>query len=167
VAELSIQAVINDDRWAFVGPLLPNRRRRPPADQQNSPRAVLAAIVYAVTTETHWEDIPDVFGVTPSTAQGRFGAWTDADLWRQLAVAAIDTPHARWACTVADAAIHRAGNRAVGWPDPYPDDIPDEVDEHTCGEPSEPVPPPRRTLPSANEYAEARHAMNRHDGTAL
>jgi transposase len=159
--------MINDDRWAFVDPLLPSRRRRPPADGQMSPRAVLAAIIYAVTTDTPWEDLPDEFGVTPSAAQRRFGAWTDADLWRQLAVAATDTPHAQWARTVADAAIHRAGNRAHGWPNPYPKDIPDEVEEPTCTEPSESMPPPRRTVPSADEFAEARRAMNRPDGIAL
>jgi transposase len=167
VAELSIQAMINDDRWVFVDPLLPSRRRRPRADGQIGPRAVLAAIVYAVTTKTSWEDLPDEFGVTPATAQRRFGAWTDVDLWRQLAVAASGTPHARWARTVADAAIHRAGNRAHGYPDPYPKGIPDEVDEPTCIEPSEPELPPRHTRPSTDEFTEARRAMNRPDGIAL
>jgi hypothetical protein len=29
------------------------------------------------------------------------------------------------------------------------------------------MPPPRRTVPSADEFAEARRAMNRPDGIAL
>ena len=124
MAEPSIQAMINDDRWAFVDPLLPSRRRRSRADGQISPRAVLAAIVYAVTTETVWEDLPDEFGVTPAMAQRRFGVWTDVDLWRRLAVAASGTPHAHWARIVADTAVRRAGNRAHGYPDPYPKGIP-------------------------------------------
>jgi transposase len=162
VAKLSIRSVINDDRWAFVGPLLPNRRRRPPDDL----RAEFAAVVCAVTTDSPWDEIPEVFGVLPSTAQRRFVTWTDADLWRRLAVTALDTPHAHWACTVADAAIHRAGKRAHGYPNPYPKDIPDEVDEPTCAEPAEPEPPSQRTRPTTHEFAEARRAMNRPDGTA-
>jgi transposase len=167
VAELSVQSVINDERWEFLGPLLPNL----------NPRAVLAAIVYAVTTDTPWEDIPEVFGVMPSTAQRRFGAWTDADLWRQLAVAATDTPHAQWVGAVAVAAIDRAGNRARGWPDPYPEPIaPEVVDRSDGAEPAErtspgaelaPEPTKSYYQPGADEYGEAQRAMNRHDGTAL
>jgi transposase len=160
MAELGIRSVINDDRWAFVGPLLPNRRRRPPDDL----RAELAAVVCAVATNAPWNDLPEVFGVLPSTAQRRFFDWTDADLWRRLAVAAIDTPHAKWARTVADAAIHRASRRTHGYPNPY---IPDEVEEPTCAEPAETEPLSRRTRPTTDEFTEARRAMNRPDGTAL
>jgi transposase len=167
VAEHSIHAMINDDRWAFVEPLLPHRGRRNPTDGQVSLRTVLAAIVYAVTTGTPWEDLPYDFGVTPSTAERWFDAWTDDDLWRQLAVAATGTPYAQWACTVADAAIHRADHRAHGYPDPYPKSLPDEINEPTCVVPTGPEPPPRRTRPTANEFAEARQAMNRPDGSAL
>jgi transposase len=167
VAELSIQSVINDELWEFLGPLLPNLNSR----------AMLAAIVYAVTTDTPWGDLPDEFGVTPRGAERRFNAWTDADLWRQLAVAATDTPHAQWVHAVSIAAIDRAGTRARGWPDPYPKPIPPEVvDEPLGAEPAEPAPPaaelapePTRSdyRPDVDEYDEAQRAMNRHDGTTL
>jgi transposase len=166
VAEPSAESVINDERWAFVQPWLPPWKRRK-ADGLLSTRAVLAAVVYVVTADIRWGDLPLVFEVTPEAARYRFQVWTDADLWRRLAVAAISTPHERWGRTVADAAIHRAGTRAVGYPQSYPTAMPELVDEPTCTEPPRPAPPPRRTLHSADEYTEARDAMNRPDNTAL
>jgi transposase len=160
--------MINDDRWVFVESLLPQRRPRTTTTRKTDPRAALAAVVYAVTTDTKWQDLPDVFGVAPSAAQRRFWTWTDADVWRRLAVAAIATPHARWARNDADAAIYRAGYRAHGFPAPEPDaDLPDDepAAELVDDGPAEYEPPrPRRYVQySTDEYAVARDAMNRHD----
>jgi transposase len=114
--ELASESVITDEQWALVAPLLP-RRRAPAARPANvDDRAVLAAIVHAVTTRTPWDAVPDVFGMASSTAYRRFRSWTDADLWRRLLRAANGTDHALWAVSVAFAAIGRAGSRALGWP---------------------------------------------------
>jgi transposase len=109
MAEISIRTVLNDDRWSLVAPVLPDRRRRKTVtEQQVEPRAALAAVVYVVTTNLGWNDLPDdLFGIPGNTAHRWFLLWTDADLWRQLAAAAMGTPHARWARTVADAATAR------------------------------------------------------------
>lgn len=167
MAEPSAESMINDERWALVEPWLPPWKGRK-ADGRLSARAVLAAVVYVVTADIPWGDLPLAFEVTPEAARYRFQAWTDADLWRRLAVAAISTPHERWGRTVADAAIRRAGTRAVGYPEPHPaGPVPELVDEPICTETAPPASPPRRTLPSADEYTEARDAMNRPDDTAL
>jgi transposase len=174
VAELSVHSVIDDEQWEFVRPLLPGPHQ-PPADRPVNSRAVLAAIVCVVTTGTAWQDLPDVFGVTPAAAQRRFDGWTDADRWRQLAVAGTDTPHARWAARVAYAAIDRAGKRAPGWPDPYPHAIPDEVvyepePELLGGQRPHGELGPEATRsdhrPSAQDYTEAHDALNRHHDTS-
>jgi transposase len=109
----TVGGLINDGLWGFLYPLLPTPHHKGERDAVRQ-RAVAAAVVYAVTTETPWENIPEVFGVGPSTARRRFLSWTDADLWRKLRMAAVATPHAGWAREVADAATTRAGNRAHG-----------------------------------------------------
>lgn len=161
MAELSTRSMINDERWAFVNPLLPLRRHRPPLNGRMDTRRAFAAVVYAVTTDTPWHQVPNAFGgVRPSTVQRRFWSWTDADVWRQLAAAAVGTPHERWAHIVADAAIGRAGRRAGGYthPEPVPPDDPAVVEPA-----AEPLP---RRYPrySSDEYAVAREALNRHHG---
>jgi transposase len=164
VAELCIQSVINDERWAFVKPLLPTPRRPQLAHRRVDPRAAFAAVVYGVLTDTAWYQIPSVFGISRSTVNRHFLTYTDADLWRKLAVAAVDTPHATLALTVADAAIRRAGHHAPGCPHPEP-----VAEQPTDDEPAAADEPARRRYVrySTDDYDIAREALNRHDGTAL
>jgi hypothetical protein len=158
VAELSIKSMINERRWKLVRPLLPFTRRRK-EDADVDVRAILAAVVYVVTIYIPWDRLPLVFGVAQRSARYRFGVWTDADLWRQLAVAGINTPDAEWACRVANAAIHYAAVPAA--PVPTGRELAgaaEVVDEAAARS---------YYRPGAAEYVEARIAMNRHTGTAL
>jgi transposase len=150
--------MINDERWRLVRPLLPFTRQRK-EDADVDVRAILAAVVYVVTTYTPWDRLPSVFGVARRSARYRFDIWTEANLWRQLAVACMTTPHAEWACRVANAAIHYAAVPAA--PVPTVPELPGAAE--VVDEPAR----PRHPRPNAGEYIEARAAMNRHTGTAL
>jgi transposase len=55
-----------------------------------NPRAVLAAIVYVLTTGCAWRHVPPGFGVSTATAHRRFISWTEAGLWRRLHRAVLD-----------------------------------------------------------------------------
>lgn len=146
MAKLSTESVITDTLWGFAGPLIPEIQRPAPANHPVDARAALAAIVYSITTDTPWAELPVEFGITPATAQRRFHSWNSYGFWRDLALAAIGTPHARWACTVADAAIHRTAHRAGSAPFP--------------GKSVQPEPTP-------DDYAAAREAMNNPSGLIL
>src|SRR5512138_2522971 len=53
-------------------------------------RAVLAAMVYVLTTGCAWRHLPAGFGVAVPTAHRRFAGWTRAGFWRRLHTAALD-----------------------------------------------------------------------------
>jgi transposase len=75
-------------------------------------RAVLAAIVYVLSTGCACRHLPPGFGVSKATAHRRFVAWTRAGLWRGLHVATLDRLGAQalidWSRASADAAYVRA-----------------------------------------------------------
>ena len=68
---------VPDELWSLAAPLIPPPPRRlqsggsPPIDA----RAVLAAIVYVLTTGCAWRHLPPGFGVSKATAHRRFVAW--------------------------------------------------------------------------------------------
>ena len=160
----SIRSVIDDERWAFVFPLLPMQRRH----TDPGPRVVFTAVVHAITTDTAWRHIPDVFGVSAAAARRRFWRFTDADLWRTLTAAATGTPHAGWARSLADAATYRARHRPVHGYQPIDErpagatDTEASAADLATGEAAR----PRRYLRySAYDYARARHALDQDDGS--
>jgi transposase len=84
--------VVPDELWELVAPLIPPPPRRPQGGGTPpvEARAVLAAIVYVLTTGCAWRHLPPGFGVSKATAHRRFVAWTNAGLWRRLHMAALD-----------------------------------------------------------------------------
>ncbi|HEX3781322.1 MAG TPA: transposase [Pseudonocardiaceae bacterium] len=167
MAELDIKAVITDEQWSFVAPLLgPQGGSRPEIE----PRHAFAAVVYMVMRGLPWRVVPPEFGLSMYTARRRFLSWTDADLWRHLAATAIGTPHAQWAHRVAVRAIGRASGRARGYPDTHWPANPEPADAKPPGQNSRDIKPFRQRnypRPTMGEYAEARTSMNGHRGSAL
>ncbi|GGY04298.1 transposase [Streptomyces minutiscleroticus] len=106
--------LVPDGLWALVAPLLPSFAARPqgggtaPRDE----RGVFTAVVYVLTSECAWRQLPYTFGVSPATAHRRFAMWTEAGVWRRLHRAVLDGLGARdeldWASVIVDAAAARA-----------------------------------------------------------
>ena len=100
--------------WSLAAPLIPPPPRR--LQGGGSPlidaRAVLAALVYVLTTGCAWRHLPPGFEVSEATAHRRFVAWTKAGLWRRLHTAALDQLGSQglidWSRATADAAFTRA-----------------------------------------------------------
>ena len=101
--------------WSLAAALIPPPPRRlqgggsPPIDA----RAVLAAIVYVLTTGCAWRQLPPGFEVSKATAHRRFVA--KAGRWRRLPTAAVDQLGSQglidWSRATADAAFTRAKRR--------------------------------------------------------
>lgn len=143
----AVSSLVSDTRWAFVGPLVPDHGMA-------IPRSVLAAIIYIVINDVSWDALPDEFECPPATVKKRFQIWTESNLWGHITDMATGTPHYLWARTLRDAARHRA------------DHLPRRQPQFSM--PPELTPPragPARSRPSRAEYAEARAALDRHEGT--
>ncbi|MEV0321265.1 transposase [Streptomyces sp. NPDC050658] len=103
--------LVPDELWAVVRPLLPEFPARPqgggtaPRDE----RAVFTAVVFALTGDCAWRQIPSAFGVPPATAHRRYTAWTRSQLWNRLLSAASEAGvEPDWVAAIAAAAARRA-----------------------------------------------------------
>ncbi|MEV6703511.1 transposase [Streptomyces sp. NPDC051453] len=78
-ADLS-QHLVPDELWAPVAPLLPSFAARPQGGgiAACDERAVLTAVVYALTSGCAWRHVPPIFGTSPATAHRRFTVGTEA-----------------------------------------------------------------------------------------
>ncbi|MQS10217.1 IS5 family transposase [Streptomyces alkaliphilus] len=84
--------IVPDGLWELVEPLLPPERVRPQGGgTRNIPdEAVLAAIVYVLTSGCAWRHLPPCFGISKSTAHRRFLIWSRAGVWARLHRAVLD-----------------------------------------------------------------------------
>jgi transposase len=105
--------LVPDQLWVRVEPLLPRFSTRPQGGG-TSPlpaRAVFTAVVFVVTSECAWRDLPPSFGVPFQTAHRRFVRWTKSGPWRQLGqVTGGEKDHlglAGWSHAIIDAASTR------------------------------------------------------------
>lgn len=105
--------LVPDELWALVEPLLPQAKARPQGGgrARTDARTVFTAIVFVLTSECAWRQLPPVFGVTVPTAHRAFTEWTEAGLWRRLRRALHDQHRkpaaADWALVILDAADSR------------------------------------------------------------
>ncbi len=75
-------AVLKDDEWERVLPLLPPQRPqigRPRHDH----RAVLSGMLWVVRTDASWREMPEEFGKW-ETAYKRYQLWRDTGLWQRI-----------------------------------------------------------------------------------
>lgn len=112
--------LVPDSLWDVAAPLIPGTRRRRQGGgrQRVDDRAVLAAVLFVVTSGVAWRGLPAYFEVAPATAYRRFVEWNRIGLWRRLHEAAggrLDPELVRWLAAVEEAAASRAASdRARG-----------------------------------------------------
>ncbi|PSL57919.1 putative transposase of IS4/5 family DUF4096 [Saccharothrix carnea] len=75
-----------DALWHIVKPLAPPAGVRTQGGGRGcvDDRQILAAIVFVVTSECSWRQLPPLFGVKVSTVHRRFREWTRIGLWEQV-----------------------------------------------------------------------------------
>ncbi|MEU3505778.1 IS5 family transposase, partial [Streptomyces hundungensis] len=84
-------ALVSDDLWQRVAPLLPPapvRRQRHPGRLRVPDRTALAGILYILRTGASWRDVPaETMGCDGVTAWRRLRDWTEAGVWPRLRAA--------------------------------------------------------------------------------
>ncbi len=85
--------MVPDELWRLFQRVVPSAPTRPQGGgrRRYGDREVLAAIVFAATTNCAWRHLPAVFGPSGPTAHRRFAEWTDAGVWRRLRRLVRDT----------------------------------------------------------------------------
>ncbi|GAA3987504.1 transposase [Thermobifida alba] len=108
------EQLVPDFFWNAVEPLLPRQKPRPQGGgpRRADNRKVLTAVVFVVSSGCGWQELPGVFGVSPSTAHRRFREWAEAGICTSLErrTEELDlAPHEReWIRTVLDLAYQRS-----------------------------------------------------------
>lgn len=68
---------------------------------------MFTAVVYALTSDRAWRQLPPTFGTPYATAHRRFTPWTEVGLWRRLHRAVLNELSARgdvdWTSAIVDA----------------------------------------------------------------
>jgi transposase len=82
----SIEALLSDELWFAVEPLLPKHRPSPKGGApRRDDRPCLEAILYVLRGGIAWKLLPrKEFGVSGSTAWRRFHEWTQSDVWDKV-----------------------------------------------------------------------------------
>jgi transposase len=81
------EAVLTDELWRRLEPLLPVRQRRfrYPGRLRTSDRAALEGILFVARTGISWNDLPTaVFGASGATCWRRLKEWYEAGVWQRL-----------------------------------------------------------------------------------
>ena len=79
------EALLTEEQWALVSPLLPPQRGtigRPPNDH----RAVLGGILWVARTGSSWREMPEEYGKWEA-AYRRHELWVKQGLWPRLLLA--------------------------------------------------------------------------------
>lgn len=117
-AELS-RRLVTDELWRTVAPLLPSFSSRPQGGgtAPTDARIVFTAVVFVLTSNCAWRQLPQTFGISPATAHRHFLAWTKADLWHRLRQVVPETGTGcehEWALDIVATALTRAGTQPAG-----------------------------------------------------
>jgi transposase len=109
-----VAALISDDLWSLIAPLLPPARYKPKGGRPPIPdRACLRGVVFVLRTGIPWEMLPRELGCgSGMTCCRRLGDWQDAGIWGLIHFALLDwlSRHSRidWARVVVDSCSIRA-----------------------------------------------------------
>jgi|UPI0005A4F3E3 transposase len=81
-----MDALVPDDLWAVVEPLLPPEPEKPKGGRPRaSDRSALAGIILVLRTGMQWKHLPhSEVGCSGKTSWRRLGAWQAAGVWAAL-----------------------------------------------------------------------------------
>src|SRR5437899_751470 len=121
------QALIDDDLWARIEPLLPRRRRRNRQYAGRAPipdRAVLTGILFVLRTGLPWNMLPREMGCgSGTTCWRRLVRWQRAGVWKRLHTVLLNELRRRGQIDLARAVVDSSSLRALrgekNWTEPY------------------------------------------------
>lgn len=107
--------LLDDDMWARIEPLLPDRTPRR-GGRWRDHRLVVEAICWRLRTGSPWRDLPSAFGAW-QTAWYRFDLWAKDGTWDEILAVLQGEAHAvaelEWVVSV-DSTVARAHQHAAG-----------------------------------------------------
>jgi transposase len=112
------QALLTDELWEIVEPLLPPpkpRRFRNPGRKPIGPRQCLTGILFVLKTGIQWEDLPLEMGCGSGiTCWRRLHAWQEAGVWTRLHHVLLERLQAAGQIDWSRAVVDSSSIRAVG-----------------------------------------------------
>ena len=111
------QALIDDDLWIRIEPLLPKRRRRNRRYAGRKPipdRAVLTGILFVLRSGLPWNMLPREMGCgSGTTCWRRLVRWQRAGVWKRLHTALLTELRRRGQLDLARAVVDSSSLRAL------------------------------------------------------
>jgi len=111
------QALVDDDLWTRIEPLLPKRRRRNRQYAGRTPipdRAVLTGILFVLRSGIPWNMLPTEMGCgCGSTCWRRLVRWQRAGVWKRLHTVLLTELRRRGELDLARAIVDSASLRAL------------------------------------------------------
>jgi transposase len=111
------QALVDDDLWTRIEPLLPKRRRRDRQYAGRTPipdRAVLTGILFVLRSGIPWNMLPREMGCgAGSTCWRRLVRWQRAGVWKRLHRVLLAELSRRGELDLARAVVDSASLRAL------------------------------------------------------
>lgn len=110
--------LVPDELWNLTHPLLPGFRQRPQGGGSApiNDRRAFTAVVYVLSSECPWRELPPWLGVSPPTAHRRFILWSQHRLWERLLQEAQSRRdpciQLSWIRTISEAALRRSSTHA-------------------------------------------------------
>ena len=110
------KALLSDDLWLVIEPLLPPVRPRPKGGRPPLPhRAVLTGIIFVLRTGIPWEQLPQEMGCgSGMTCWRRLQAWQKAGVWDRVHQALLKRLREADAIDWSRVAVDSSSVRAVG-----------------------------------------------------
>ena len=108
-----VAALISDDLWNLIAPLLPPLRSKPKGGRPRVPdRDCLRGIVFVLRSGIPWEMLPKELGCSGMTCWRRLRDWQDAGVWGLIHFVLLDwlSRYSRidWSRAVVDSCSVRA-----------------------------------------------------------
>jgi len=111
------QALVDDDLWTRIAPLLPKRRPRNRQHAGRKPipdRAVLTGILFVLRSGIPWKMLPKEMGCgSGSTCWRRLVRWQRAGVWKRLHRVLLTELRRRGRLDLARAVVDSASLRAL------------------------------------------------------